>query len=219
VNTNLTPIERWFLEVVVELKYPVACLASPRLDLILNRPAHALAVDQVLDVLVQLQARGLLCFFERDDARETALERGAILEALRGQHDVRRVDRPVYFGMTSLGGAEWERVARPEWALYVDEGYRTDPAIGSLCGIDRHYLARLGARVEERIEGTDRWTPLHPWQATYWKTLPSGHELRFRYERSKDHAPYRVAPDPWTSEDEAAWFTPAPPPPLKRPPG
>ena len=32
------------------------------------------------------------------------------------------------------------------------------------------------------IPGTERWEILQPWQATYWKVLPTGNRLCYRYE-------------------------------------
>jgi hypothetical protein len=203
---EVTDVERWFLEVVVELKYPVASLASPNLGLILNRAPHRLGLEDLVDVLGSLHARELI-FFERGGTGErTPLDSDGIVAALRHAHDHRHIERSVYFGMTELGGVCWENVARPDWSRFVDESYSRDPHEGRFAGVDREYVARLALGVSERIGGTESYTLLTPWKATYWKELPLGHELRFLYRRDLDRSPYRVTPNPWARAD--AWFCP-----------
>jgi hypothetical protein len=205
---GVTDVERWFLEVVVDLKYPVACLASPNLRLILNRAPHGLGLHDLVDVLGSLHGRELIFFEGGGTAERTPLDSDGIVAALSHVHDHRYIQRSVYFGMTALGGDCWENVARPDWSRFVDESYSSDPHEARFAGVDREHVARLALGVVERIGGTERSTLLTPWKATYWKELPLGHELRFLYRRDLDRSPYRVTANPWAPAERDAWFCP-----------
>jgi hypothetical protein len=55
-----------------------------------------------------------------------------------------------------------------------------------------------------------RWDVHHPWQVTYWKTLPQGYTLHFK-TRTLDIEQWEREPsDEWRKQYEALtpWYTP-----------
>ena len=86
--------------------------------------------------------------------------------------------------MGPRGAARWEAFTKADWSRYIlDEGeYSPD-------GKRIHTLAGQRERVEfaldrffpeeTRVFGTEQWTTSTPWDATYWKRLPTGVVVTF----------------------------------------
>ena len=124
--------------------------------------------------------------------------------------------KTTYYGLTTEGGAAWENVARPDWDRYLDVSFGTDPDEGEVIGVD-------SARAESYIfspyqehpplAGSVRRDRLEPWPATYWKTLPLGHRIRFLYDPNSSVQP-AYGTDARAKmlallDDADRWFTPA----------
>jgi hypothetical protein len=66
-------------------------------------------------------------------------------------------------------------------------------------------------RVEQliRTPGTEVWEEVRPWRATYWKTFPRAHRLRFAVTSVIDPLPaLPLAVEPG-AHVVPAWYTPA----------
>jgi hypothetical protein len=62
-----------------------------------------------------------------------------------------------------------------------------EPRDGEIIGSDRNLVEQYDSlsRYDSDISvvpGSEHWDVLQPWQATYWKELPVGHRLRYKYE-------------------------------------
>jgi hypothetical protein len=180
---DLDRYELWFLEVVVELRYPTWMLTSPEIELHLNRSGHGLDLDGVAHVLGRLHRRGLIAYSTH--------------EGLDGETDL-------YYELTSLGGAAWEQHARPDWNRYLSRSFgERAEVIGTDRGRVADYLASPWP-FERAIAGTETWDVLEPWKATYWKRLELGHRVRFDYRRQEPKGgEERTA---WLN-DVNRWFT------------
>lgn len=92
------------------------------------------------------------------------------------------------YGLTEEGGHQWELFAMPDWQSFIDTTFFR-PVVGNVgdaafvCA-DRHRLERYFRLANEALTNVDsstaRWDGVQPWQATYWKTLPTGYRVRFR---------------------------------------
>jgi hypothetical protein len=100
---------------------------------------------------------------------------------------------PFLYGMTQRGAARWEALAEPDWDRYICE----EAAPEAEPDISRTSLwARTKVRLEEALlfgyagepisSNQERWEPLVPWQATYWKTLPDGYRVELLTRRFSD---------------------------------
>jgi hypothetical protein len=96
-----------------------------------------------------------------------------------------------HYRLTPTGGAEWERAARPDWGRYVE---RSEERHDDGAPVEHEILSPSAARAEaylDFVRGDRLWygpvsnesiarDVIRPWEATYWKTLPEGHRIRFR---------------------------------------
>jgi hypothetical protein len=90
--------------------------------------------------------------------------------------------------LTPQGGARWEAYSSPDWNRYIDAGYLSESGggVGEIIASDRHLIehhVELIAYIHKIsvLSNSERWDIISHWQATYWKTLPNGHRVRFRY--------------------------------------
>ena len=174
--------------------------SSDTLDAVLNRQAHGLALEALVDTLLQLSRNGWVEFGRQgsgqnvrpsaDDLASFLNERGAFRDG-------------VYCWLTTQGGAAWESFARPEWSLFIEHESQSfdedddDIQTTTIRACDWKRLGRYLEAVarEEAIEpGTMTLAELRPWQATYWKTLPFGLECSFK---SKDRRSPDCPKRPW----------------------
>ena len=96
----------------------------------------------------------------------------------------------MYYCLTEKGGSIWEAFAAPEWNRFIDESYGRDEEtlqdnIGCLISANEELLINyfehgdLGEFPAHRDKV--KWDIFKPWNATYWKTIPVGHRVRFEY--------------------------------------
>jgi hypothetical protein len=118
-----------------------------------------------------------------------------------------------FYGLTLQGGTRWEEVSQPRWERYISASVYAEPREGNIIGSDRDLVEQYDSLSQHAFEisvipGSKRWDVLRPWQATYWKELPVGHRLSFKYEWvPRPPEP----PDPKISEWFKAihnWYTP-----------
>lgn len=170
----------WFLNLVVDLYWPLGLMESENLEIHVNGPGHGLNHSDLVATLYQMFQEGSLVALResREEPREEFTPtRQEIERALEGKDDV-------YFGVTAFGGARWELESQPNWNRYIYTSISIDPNEGELICADRS-LAEAFLSTQPwwpEVEGSKSWEVLTPWQATYWKNLPEGHRVTFLHE-------------------------------------
>jgi hypothetical protein len=212
--------EYWFLDAAVRLKIPVNWVSATNVDEILNRPRHNLSTPELLVVLERMVERGDLFveFASRDEQRyRTQVSSHAEIESeLSRTHDEWMVrSEHVFYGVTTVGGAKWEALSHPRWDRFYDESYGIEPYEGEITTAQRGYteqvlgLVRHNPFVKAIVPESIRWSVLQPWDATYWKQLPSGYHVDFTYLPS-DEDPEHPAPLGLVQarhQQERRWYT------------
>jgi hypothetical protein len=172
----------WFLDEVVELGLNLAVLCSPDIEVIVNRPSHGLDEHELAPMLASLCAAGFIEVKGPDDV---------LARTLREIEDAFAVSRcsPVphtgfqYF-LTPEGGAAWERLTRPDWSRYfVTALSRQETWIeaASLEAAEGEFRWEATDPSHVPVPGSEIRTVMRPWAATYWKTLPIGYKVHFRW--------------------------------------
>jgi hypothetical protein len=166
----------WFLDLVVELQDNLKALTHPEIELLTNRKNHGLSFDEVAEIIYELCQQGdITTLINR---QEVELSLTGIKAGLSGEANI-------YYGLTTQGGAKWEQYSNPNWDRYVDSSLGIDPYEGEIIATTRELAEKhLWYPDEDCLihSGSEVWEVLSPWQATYWKTLPVGHRVRFEYE-------------------------------------
>lgn len=193
--------EYWLLDSVVESLDSLAMLVSKDIETAFNKRSHGLTRDQLLNVLERLFLGGDLLAhrMEKSGPKEFFIPtRTEIEEAFSG-----RV--LCFYGLTSQGGARWEQVSQPHWDRYIRASVYAEPRDGEVIGSDLDLVEQYDSlsRYDSDISvvpGSEHWDVLRPWQATYWKELPVGHRLSYKYEW------VGRPPEQRTDPKIAAWF-------------
>ena len=194
------------------MKQPIRALTSDSLEEWFNRPHHGLDLTGVANTLRHLLTEGLIVLFPgngealHDDEEEL---RRLVEVGYRGP-----LFKTTYYGLTAAGGEAWEKVARPDWDRYIDSSFGTEPDAGEVICADPARAERyLFSPYQEHQPLPDcvRRDCLEPWPATYWKTLPAGHRIRFLYDSGRPVHP-KYGTDAWAKrrawlEDANHWFT------------
>ncbi len=168
--------------------WPLWVLTSDNLAEIMNRrKGHELTHTALVETLHAAYHNGWIAGrrYENDDWEhpiDTELNSLNIEKGLTREFDI-------YYGLSSLGGVQWETLSKPQWSLYID------------CGVSHGTLTiRTSSRRNAQIEvaalpymwqevavlSTAEWELLTPWQTTYWKTLPRGWQLICQTVESDD---------------------------------
>jgi hypothetical protein len=175
--------EYWFLDSVIEARCPLVWLVSNDLEETLNKRHHGLKRHELVSVLNRLFQRGDLLAKRKEGSISNGFFVPAqieIEEALDGRLNC-------FYGLTSQGGARWEEVSQPHWERYISDWVYAEPQEGEIIGSDRDLVEQYDSLSQydsdiSVVPGSKHWDVLRPWQATYWKELPVGHRLRFKYE-------------------------------------
>ena len=185
-SPRLTRGEYWLLEIMAEHMIPAGYLARDDLDKLLNKQPHGLSQDELLATIFELSQQGLVSFIARHDQTERQFSKpDQIRDALA--EESRRGQSKTFLCLTSEGALVWEAFAAPEWDKFVYEGYIFDEPTGRvivelICACRRRLQSHLGSSYPS-LSPIDRsrvwWSIVEPWQATYWKTLPKAHSVRF----------------------------------------
>jgi hypothetical protein len=153
---------------------------------IMNMPSHGLGGDELTEHFFRLWNRGLIeCEF--DESRSVAVPDFDLARQQfeRTQNWPPPRDRSLVYRLSSTGSRLWEYFASPDWNKFLSTDSASRPNECTLTSSNRS-LVELSRKCPYHhpppIEGTDVWTVLQPWDATYWKTLPVGHQLTFQFE-------------------------------------
>lgn len=103
----------------------------------------------------------------------------------------------IYY-LTTEGGAQWEDLAHPNWNRYFhyscqdknpkQREYECEVIGTGRAEIEKFLsLSRYISIDEIYIAGTEVWDVVQPWQATYWKTLPSALRVRYLARRKEKY--------------------------------
>ena len=194
----------WLLDAVATFRIPLQWLTARNVDELLNREGHDLPASEIAARMVELLRDGRI-------AVTRPVISGGERVLLTGQELVEvlmyRSNTPLYYGLTETGGLLWESVFHPAWDLYVDTSEQPDVLTSKTPATDRVEIAALTRElVEEYAErvyrhavlsnqvvvGSESWVLLQPWQATYWKTLPSGWRVQFLVTESDSQGHVRL---------------------------
>jgi hypothetical protein len=158
------------------------------LTLVVNRStSHGLNHSKLVDTLYLLLQEEMLIaeIYESPDGFPVKIipTRQDIEDALAGKLQI-------YYGLTSLGGEQWEIFSKPNWNLYISGSMGQEEV--SFSGSDRQiieqYLPSLRySSQQEVISSSEVWESLIPWQATYWKTLPSGWQVTCKTRETDEY--------------------------------
>jgi hypothetical protein len=183
----MNKFEYWFLDTAVEEVIGFSWIVPNEQygDLGINRAPLNLTVAEITDVLHGLFQKGDLLAVTSSETPlyklEDFINRGFIPSKSEIESAIHQKINLGYF-LTIQGGEKWELFSQPNWNLYWT-GYGN-----FLSGVDRklletylalYHLIDHGNTRACIIPGTESWEILTPWQATYWKTLPIGYEVRY----------------------------------------
>ncbi|WP_223636884.1 hypothetical protein [Corallococcus sp. EGB] len=89
-----------------------------------------------------------------------------------------------WYHLTDKGGAMWESLARPDWGRY-SKGRREEEEsfieAGSRECAEAEFAWWSTDPSKTLLPGSEAWTGLQPWDATYWKTLSVGFRVHYRW--------------------------------------
>jgi hypothetical protein len=180
----------WFFDAVVEYKLPIQILAASNLAEVLNRPSHGLDPKSISTLLLQLVQQDYLVIYHCNPLGPSEVPFIPSLRDLEEELDTPKSTNQEYlaYGLSPLGGAQWEILSSPRWDRFISTSYATDPYEAEIIAQDRQLVQRYfevqhytSSSVGVVIPESMQWDTLHPWQATYWKTLPYAYRLRFFY--------------------------------------
>ena len=126
---------------------------------------------------------------------------GDVRRALCEPHRTVRSGEVSFFGLTELGGKTWEQFASPNWARFIDSEGDVDGQTELTC-TDEDWLSSYLRAFEQQLKidpDSVSTSVVRPWQATYWKELPSAHRVTLRAE---DDLPGQLPSLEWY---ESAW--------------
>lgn len=201
--------EYWLLTVVCEHWLFLHALSKPERDIGLNLSSPDLWGDQLIDTLHHLFQRGDVIAQQMGEGPGNWLDEvGSPFVPSRSQIEAAVGGRlSLVYGLTPQGAARWELVANPQWDRYFVDSWGYDPDQGEIIASDPELVERLLTaspyiwKDDQPIEKTVSWETVQPWQATYWKLLPTGHRLTFDFRRT--------APDPQSKRDANSLVTEA----------
>jgi hypothetical protein len=175
---SLNRNEYWLLDLVHHGSFPLYRLTDPDLELIANRDGHGLSHSKLLETLHKLfQEDSLICVRFPDD--ETLIE---VVPTYQDVDNALKAQDDIQYRLTIKGGSQWEILSNPDWKWFVNDSFdpRTNELIveaGSLEVAEEYsHLAPYWYQFQ-LIPGSIKYHFLQPWQATYWKALPEGHQV------------------------------------------
>jgi hypothetical protein len=198
MTLRLSRGEYWLLEAVVEHALPLTVIALPdgppwdrsTIDMSLNKTGHGLSIPALQQTLLRMQRLGWIVFqsYVGNDKKIRRLDAASVNHEMR--HPTVYEER-AYYRLSAKGGDVFEAFARPDWSRYLS--HETDPVhdnFDAVEGAPEHLILRASDENNLRMylhelrhsylldEKTIRRSALVNWSANYWKTLPSGFEVR-----------------------------------------
>jgi hypothetical protein len=153
----------------------------------INRHWPGLPPRELTEHFFRLWSEGLIECAEGEDEPAIAPD----YELARKQFELENPssDRPegvsLTYRLTSQGGDVWANYAGVDWNRFFSSWAGSEFNEWTLNASVREPIV-IALKLREvsplPIPGTERGQILQPWQATYWKVLPTGNRLRNRYE-------------------------------------
>src|SRR5579864_2602507 len=122
--TVIDKTEYWFLDVVVEMEWPLWILTDPEMETHLNRRGHGLAYPDLVDILERMFQNGDLgARYPSDNTNNTTqfIPTRTEIEASLGREGVE-----LWFALTEQGAVRWETISQPNWDRYLADSYWID---------------------------------------------------------------------------------------------
>jgi hypothetical protein len=204
----------WLLNVVVTFKVSLRFIAdgSSNVAARFHMVPHRMDDRKLIDALSELFREGLILADLQDMSpvpvcihEGVAITKNDMIEIRNGGE----IDFCYY--LTAKGGAVWESFAVPDWRLFWDEWTLDDNHDGDewTTIVIESASSETLLRVIKWHEGMctfDSWDQralktLIPWQATYWKSLPTGVSGTFRYKFSVSNCVHPFS----TPSDVGVW--------------
>jgi hypothetical protein len=165
-------LEFFLLSAVVSHYHDLSILESPDLGLHVNKRVPKFTRDELIDTLSDLFCGGdTSAWLLKGNSRSRPFvpTRNEIDAALCG---ALQLD----YGLTSQGGARWEAMAQFDWNDYIGAWFEVEHGYeGASQEMLEVYLCWSGCAVP----GSEEWSLVRPWKATYWKSLPEGVRVRY----------------------------------------
>lgn len=182
----MEPNEFWILDSVVEQRHSLAMLTMENVDAIFGKDPHGMDRDAIIATLQGLFERKYLSAFNE--------ERGEFTPTLKEIEQGLDSELDADYGLTPAGGDQWAEVAVPNWDRFVDGVFGdqdeagefdsiTHERVGRFCCTDKAHLEKYITSI--RFSGvlphppSLKWDTISPWQALYWKEMPSAHRVQF----------------------------------------
>lgn len=204
--------ELLILDYVVETWLPLQWLSNDVVEEVLNKPFHNMSISDLIPLLEKLFQKDYIVVRRKDDRGYTYFtpSRRDIEEGLA----ISFFENSLFdYGLTLKGGTFWEEVTEPNWDRYVHTAYgiyningvNPYPQEGEIITTSKKFTQRYLEKVKWLqlpitgiLPDTETWDVLHPWQATYWKELTTGHKVKFLYTD-------KPSPEARNSEEEQAY--------------
>lgn len=197
---RLTRGEYWILEAVVTFQFSLSLLVNEEIEMHLNKESHGLDRKPLVEILERLFAAGLIEAHKESDLDNTySLNSDQIDIALNVNSKIENYNNGVYYGLTAKGGRVWEIFAKPDWNNFIDESSTTSDDYDETGIWESEIICAVREKVEDYFNTPDTeeeiiletviWDEIKPWQATYWKQLPIGYRVHYKY-KAKDYTNY-----------------------------
>ena len=186
-------VEYLLLDYVAESPYEICNLMQR--DFFFDKLYHNLQTYQLIEILTRLFAEEILIAFpsfsfDSEDPFESkfAPTRNEIEKTLGDSTD----SYDFMYGLTQKGGEIWEQFYKPNWKYYYYVLSDSEKFTGTIFGgsveivnVVFSELSNLDVIPQPKIINNKLTKILTPWNATYWKTLPEGHRIKYYYQEAK----------------------------------
>ncbi|MBI3651514.1 MAG: hypothetical protein HY231_10890 [Acidobacteria bacterium] len=182
----MNKIEYWLLDHIVLGGDSIGELLADRWNQHSNEPPHDFSPSELKEALDSLFRRGDI-LAEEYNRTKRRFEDVLFIPSLDQIEDCFTRRSVIYYRLTQQGGRCWEQYSNPDWNKFVTGDFGFPPVNqANIASCDRSLVEAYFAcpwfkKSHSVIEGTESWEVVTQWQATYWKTLPIGYRLNFRY--------------------------------------
>jgi hypothetical protein len=142
-------------------------------------------------------------------------EKPAILTLPQIEASLLRESGFLYY-LTPKGGFHWETITYPDWSRFSSiifsktesEDIDLEEVIcPSKQFVEKYLSIDCYLSPVIHVPGTEVWDVLSPWQATYWKTLPTGYRVCFQCIHNNWHIDSDTSPEWIEANDQAnEWY-------------
>jgi hypothetical protein len=186
----------WLLDLVCTSTFPLSILIQDELAMIVNKSeGHGLNRAELVSTLQQLFEEGILKAYSYENSGILPMAANLKIEDIE---DAISGNLNIYYGLTSFGGEQWEKLSKPNWDFYVtgwnpdwnfvasSQEYQEEVFFyGSNRQVLERYLLLLQYKLNIDILSDSKiWEAQIPFLVRYWKTLPSGWRINCRIKKT-----------------------------------